>query len=109
MGNSTMNKKIKTKWLKALRSGNYTRGKNQLKIEAGESHHTGIRNIDRFCCLGVLCEISGVSYKKYAAFPPNDFLTKIGLDELICDQLAKKNDEKDLSFKKIASWIENNL
>lgn len=43
------------KWLKALRSGKYEQGKNQL---AGDN---------RFCCLGVACEVAianGVQLKK---------------------------------------------
>lgn len=40
-----MNTEIKTKWLEALRSGEYKQGKNMLRHE------------DTFCCLGVLCDI----------------------------------------------------
>lgn len=40
-----MKARVKRLWLKALRSGKYQQGKNQL------------RNGDRFCCLGVLCEV----------------------------------------------------
>lgn len=40
-----MRKDIKAKWIKALRSGKYAQGKGQL--------HTG----DKFCCLGVLCDL----------------------------------------------------
>lgn len=41
-----MNQEIKTKWVAALRSGHYAQTKNNLKDK------------DRYCCLGVLCEIS---------------------------------------------------
>ena len=40
-----MESKIKNKWLKALRSGKYKQGIDALKID------------NRFCCLGVLCDI----------------------------------------------------
>jgi len=42
---------IKTKWLAALRSGDYKQGKGMLKYEniAGEME---------YCCLGVLCELA---------------------------------------------------
>jgi len=43
-----MNTKVKAKWLKALRSGEYEQGTGVLVNEK-----------DRFCCLGVLCNISG--------------------------------------------------
>jgi len=41
-----MNKRIKKKWIKALRSGKYKQGKMVL-------HSTD----NKFCCLGVLCDL----------------------------------------------------
>jgi hypothetical protein len=41
-----MNPNVKTKWVEALRSGEYTQGRNLL-------HY-----MDDFCCLGVLCELA---------------------------------------------------
>ena len=43
-----MNKQIKARWVRALRSGKYKQGKEAL-------HQDG-----QYCCLGVLCDISGV-------------------------------------------------
>jgi len=40
-----MNVEIKKKWLEALESGEYQKGKDSLKTE------------NKFCCLGVLCDI----------------------------------------------------
>lgn len=40
-----MNPEIKTKWTEALRSGEFKQGTRALKRD------------DRFCCLGVLCEL----------------------------------------------------
>ena len=40
-----MNKKIKAKWLTALKSGDYRQGRMELK------------NGPEFCCLGVLCDL----------------------------------------------------
>lgn len=40
-----MNQEIKTKWLEALRSGEYNQSKHQL------------RSKDGYCCLGVLCDV----------------------------------------------------
>lgn len=40
-----MDKKLKAKWVKALRSGDYQQGEGVL------------RSGDRFCCLGVLCDL----------------------------------------------------
>lgn len=42
-----MNEEIKAEWLTALRSGDYAQGNGRLRT-AG----------DRFCCLGVLCDIA---------------------------------------------------
>lgn len=41
-----MNQEIKTRWLDALRSGEYQQGLQKLR---GED--------DTFCCLGVLCDL----------------------------------------------------
>ena len=40
-----MNQRVKRKWIAALRSGEYKQGKGYL------------RKGDRFCCLGVLCDL----------------------------------------------------
>jgi len=45
-----MNKEIAKKWTKRLRSGKYEQGKSNL--------HKVVNGIDKFCCLGVLCEIA---------------------------------------------------
>lgn len=47
-----MNKKIKEKWIKALLSGEYKQGRYDLRSRD-----------DRFCCLGVLCDIVGVEWQ----------------------------------------------
>lgn len=44
-----MKKEIAEKWVEALRSGEYQQGQHRLRTE------------DKFCCLGVLCDISGLS------------------------------------------------
>lgn len=50
-----MKQEIKEKWVKALRSDEYQQG-------AGGLHYTEIGpdgdTIDRFCCLGVLCDLA---------------------------------------------------
>jgi len=40
-----MNQEIKQRWIQALRSGEYKQGTSTLKFQ------------DRFCCLGVLCDL----------------------------------------------------
>ncbi|KKN81613.1 hypothetical protein LCGC14_0318920 [marine sediment metagenome] len=46
-----MNKKVKKKWITALRSGQYDQIQGTLCAETTSSGRTG------FCCLGVLCNI----------------------------------------------------
>lgn len=56
-----MDKNVKAKWVAALRSGNYTQGKNRLTtITTGG---------DRDCCLGVLCK---VAVKEGVIDPPRE-------------------------------------
>lgn len=113
-----MDKKIKTKWLKALRSGKYKQAKGYLFD--GEGH----------CCLGVLCRVMGMKpRKKYGTYifgrdaerrlPPS-IMRKTGVGELgglhhpvILDgvtlgTLSQLNDY-GFSFKRIASIIEKHL
>lgn len=44
-----MNKEIAEKWTRALRSGKYSQGQSRLSDGSN------------FCCLGVLCDISGIA------------------------------------------------
>jgi hypothetical protein len=48
----SMNPDVKAKWLEALRSGKYRQGGGFLKINGKNGAE------DRFCCLGVLCELA---------------------------------------------------
>lgn len=45
-----MNAEVKTQWVEALRSGQYKQGQEQLHKASPEG--------DRFCCLGVLCDLA---------------------------------------------------
>jgi hypothetical protein len=46
-----MNKRMKKKWVTALRSGEYEQGKDHLVTVDQDG-------TERFCCLGVLCNLS---------------------------------------------------
>ena len=50
-----MDQEIARKWVKALRSGEYKQGRGRL------------RNRDRFCCLGVLCNLHAQAHPKIAS------------------------------------------
>jgi hypothetical protein len=122
-----MRQDLKKKWVAALRSGEYLQGTGQLKNADGE-----------YCCLGVLCEISGGEwvydpfdgdldpepYKVYVGggFTSNDELFSDGVAEyfgLSTDAqhtLANMNDGRKngwrgdrKNFDEIADWIEKNL
>jgi len=104
-------KRFKEKWLIALRSGEYNKGRYSLS-----------RNKE-YCCLGVACHIQGVSDERMvgmAGIPEHDFpksiprVLKCGNEEKAVGKLMNLNDDvgrngRTLSFKQIANWIEKNL
>ena len=114
-----MKPKIKKKWLKALRSGEYAQCKKVL-----------VNNIDEFCCLGVLCDISDKGEWIDPKSKDNHYIGKwhyeldkydedwaelpagistwseINPDEEVT--LTRMNDA-GYSFKEIADYIEKNL
>lgn len=120
-----MNPKVKAKWVKALRSGEYVQGKGGLCIP-GKKH-------DTFCCLGVLTDLAvrakvtqwapdvpsgalpGQSYYN-AADLPDAVAAWAGLDRtvpIINPHLnlnaIDANDDRAYSFEEIADLIEANL
>lgn len=112
-----MNQKIKRAWVKALRSGKYKQGKNQLRNQ-----------YDEFCCFGVLCDLHAQAHPEIAArqedkttymghsgLPPSAVYVWAGLRSNIRveidgkrDHLAALNDD-GVPFKKIATAIEEQL
>jgi hypothetical protein len=50
--NMSMNPDVKAKWTTALRSGKYRQGHGFLRVKGQNGAD------DRFCCLGVLCELA---------------------------------------------------
>lgn len=114
-----MKKRIKAKWCKALRSGEYTQGKSVLRSLD-----------DKFCCLGVLLDITDKSVWKNpscntsesTSVPAylNDSFYHIGylsvkqqeafgFDGNTMHALSNMNDHENKSFTEIAEWIETNL
>lgn len=97
-----MDAELKTKWVKALRSGDYEQGKNSL------------RKNDKYCCLGVLCEIQGADFgeikEKYGTlslcYSPPQFLG--GIPRNIRSKIVSMNDS-GASFSEIADYIEKHL
>lgn len=107
-----MNPEIKTKWIAALRSGEFKQGQGKLR--------TG----DTFCCLGVLCELyrrttgdgvwTGSHFLMASDVLPSSVRNWAGLthsNPVIFDDatsLAEKNDA-GVSFSEIADIINNEL
>lgn len=107
-------KENRKKWVKALRSGKYDQGRSYLKRS------------DKYCCLGVACEVAGligepsnknpqiIYFDNEKAFLPTSVMSFLGLSsdygrydtgyshEI---SLAGQND-KGLTFKEIADIIE---
>lgn len=117
-----MDVELKTKWVAALRSGEYEQGRNYLCND-----HSGDYT---FCCLGVLCDLinpngwrspttdadedgnyetENVRYFDHMAdFPAAELLIDAGLTIPIATNLASKNDN-GTPFAEIADYIEENL
>ena len=113
-----LKKKWKDKWVKALRSGEYEQGIGQLK----ESAYTTFSGKPEYCCLGVLCDVTGVRFKGTSAEPPHKVADLVFTKKSLAAnppvedwkvgvyaKLAKFNDENMWTFKRIANWIEKNL
>lgn len=120
-----MNKRIKKKWLKALRSGEYQQVQNELRKIDNNGNTIG------FCCLGVLCNIHAQKHPNVALGEkdPSRYLGMGGtLPTIVQDwaglsdgeggnvvykgraySLVDLNDILKLSFKKIANIVEKQL
>lgn len=107
------NVKNMRKWVKALRSGEYSQTHGKLKDDSG------------FCCLGVACDVSGVAAWKEGIFGiyydesslslPSKVQSWLGINindpQLIgvrkqSATATDLNDEKNYTFKQIANAIE---
>lgn len=102
-----MNPEIKAKWVAALRSGKYKQGRGRLKNTNNE-----------YCCLGVLCALkTNNPLELDRSFPNEDVVLWSGIDKpnpmlMYNDEItpvATLNDDKLLSFSKIADLIEAQL
>lgn len=136
MSGKTMDKKLKTKWLRALRSGKYKQAIGGLT-----SVNTNTGKVIGHCCIGVLCKVADVFEQKLkynnvdrcydgnlmygrgdtsdTAFLPQGAAYRLGLTSEMQDLLAKMNDgvvkhtvkgrRKSHTFKSIADFIETRI
>jgi hypothetical protein len=106
-----MDAEIKTKWVKALRSGKYKQGSNYL------------RRGNDFCCLGVLCDIvepdawRPASESDHGVFCHNGGIQILssemrervgGMLPIVTEPLMEMNDS-GTPFPEIADYIEKSL
>lgn len=111
-----MDQKLKRKWVRALRSGQYKQGDMALCSRDGK----------RFCCLGVLADVQGATWEEAGrhgigglapiikGIEPSGDAQMLrpreagGLRTDTLKKLAEMNDEGD-SFRVIADYIEARL
>lgn len=100
-----MDGKLKSKWVKALRSGNYKQTKGKLKSRNGG-----------FCCIGVICDILGRRWEwKDGDYVGNNIIVNEETKDFAGDiwgdvlqPLVQMNDDGK-SFSEIADYIEECL
>lgn len=107
-----MDATLKSKWVAALRSGNYKQAQGVL-----------YRPSEGYCCLGLLCEVAGAQYEKHRSdwWPVIDgeradrgngdeYLSesRFAIEAEVQERLAKMNDD-GRSFDEIADYIEKHL
>ncbi len=105
-----MNAELKQKWIAALRSGGWKQARGHLRR----------LNVPEYCCLGVLCEVSGeglvlssISREWNATWQfhraPNTLAPgSYGMTGVEIDQLTSLNDGGN-DFPAIADWIDANI
>lgn len=106
-----MDAELKAKWVEALRSGKYQQGNGSL------------REGDKYCCLGVACDLVNsdawlpvaeglYTFKhegeRHMMIWPLAVQTMFGLDYAQSNKLWNMNDSSQ-SFAEIADYIEKNL
>jgi len=94
-----MDKKLKAKWVKALRSGEYKQAAVRL------------RSSDGFCCLGVLREIATPGSNEEMRdeyLLTRGQLRRFGITDSVQRDLAELNDD-EVPFPVIAGFIQENL
>lgn len=94
-----MTPELKAKWIAALRSGEYQQGRGRLRTDD-----------NRFCCLGVLCAVTGREFIE--ADSTTGYQQLIEATELpyrVSNKCIDMNDISRCSFMEIADYIESHL
>lgn len=118
-----MNSELKAKWIAALRSGKYKQGRSVLRTAD-----------NKYCCLGVLCEVAGLNWQKEPGSPyfceagqdyieNAEIMEQLGLnydDHRACYSLNDgtfdkheindwNGEQRPHTFAEIADWLEKRL
>lgn len=100
---------LKQKWINALRSGEFRQGQGELRYDMYISGDYSTAH-QAYCCLGVLREIvNPTDFESENA--DNNYLSpeqleRYGLTGEEQQILAELNDDKNMSFDEIATYIE---
>lgn len=111
-----MNADVKTKWLEALKSGEYTKCTGQLRKRSPKGEWL-------YCALGVLADIQGVKWQgEVAMFPTVPHTGGLSSDLLIeldmledtdghprPDLMVSHYNDEFLGWDKVINYIERNL
>jgi hypothetical protein len=93
-------KKIADKWVAALRSGKYEQGKGYLKRE------------NKYCCLGVLCDLCGKKPYPHLKYLPQSVMKWSGIKNnaglINGDGYLTSENDAGKTFPEIATIIEEN-
>lgn len=117
-----MDRELRDKWIAALRSGEYTQGRGELKAIQHDPNYVTPPQVTH-CCLGVLCAVAGVDMPMVSLYASNKERCEFGgangtfqysrrnppLTGREQSELISMNDEQAASFETIAQWIEENL
>jgi hypothetical protein len=104
-GVTDVKKALKSKWVAALRSGEFKQARGTL---VDQDYPEGPKS---FCCLGVLCEISPAVKRRNTlkAYLSTNALGYVGFSAEVQEKLANFNDDEGYGFRRIATWIEKHL
>jgi hypothetical protein len=116
-----MDAMLRDQWIAALRSGKYQQGRGSLRCVRADG-------TSRWCCLGVVLDVSGAGEwggelpppsRTMAYIMPNgsqsiyvldhEVMEALGMPACQMDILVFMNDQQGRSFAEIAAWIEENL
>ncbi len=113
-----MNPIHKATWLAALRSGKYNQRQGSLYREAQHNVLTDNPKPAGYCCLGVAAsaclgvrddDLRNAPYIKDDALAAALGMEPGGERGTVQEKCGEMNDDDELSFVQIATWIERNL